>query len=129
VYDVIRAAGWAQKTASAPLWLVEMVRERPKPKRVPATPRWAITERELGRHLAARLSADAELREAVGRSMGGRLCSASPPYVDDLICPQCGDREVWYYLDGGPARCHHRNSCGWTGTVDALRRQGQGVRA
>lgn len=129
VYAVMRGDGWSSQTTPAPSWLVEMVREKPKPVRRVEAPRWALTERELSRHLRGRLDVDVDLRVAVGRTLGGTYREAARAYVDDIPCPRCRDREVWYYADGGPAVCHHRNSCGWAGSVDALRRQGHGVLA
>lgn len=106
----------------APAWLLDIVKEKPKPKREFKAPTWAVTERELGRTLRAALDNDAGLRQQVGVQLGGTFRQAARPYVDDLTCPRCGAREVWFYVDEGPAVCHHRKSCGWAGPVDHLRR-------
>ena len=107
----------------APAWLLDIVKEKPKVKREFKAPTWAVTERELGRTLRAALDNDAGLRQQVGINLGGTFRPAGRPYVDDLVCPKCRAREVWFYVDEGPAVCHHRNSCGWAGPVDHLRRQ------
>lgn len=123
VYTWVRAEGFAREMAEAPSWLLDIVKEKPRPVRVIAPPRWAVTERELARELRTRLDHDQTLRQTVGLQLGGTYRPSSRPYVDDLRCPNCGDREAWFYLDAGPVVCHHRNSCGWAGSLDALRRQ------
>jgi hypothetical protein len=123
VYAWRTDAGFTREMAQAPAWLLELVKDRPKPKREFKAPTWAVTERELGRTLRAALDNDAGLRQQVGMQLGGTFRPAGRPYVDDLVCPKCGAREVWFYVDEGPAVCHHRKSCGWAGPVDHLRRQ------
>ena len=123
VYTFRTEAGFTREMALAPSWLLELVKEKPKPKREFKAPTWAVTERELGRTLRAALDNDAGLRQQVGINLGGTYRPANRPYVDDLVCPKCTAREVWFYVDEGPAVCHHRKSCGWAGPVDHLRRQ------
>jgi hypothetical protein len=123
VYAWVTEDGFQREMAEAPSWLLELVKEKPKVKRTFAPSRIALTERELARELRTRLDADEGLRQSVGVQLGGTFRPAARPYVDDLRCPNCGDREAWFYLDGGPVNCHHRNSCGWAGSLDALRRQ------
>jgi hypothetical protein len=122
VYTFRTEDGFTREMAQAPGWLLELVKEKPKPKRQFKAPTWAVTERELGRTLRAALDNDAGLRQQVGVQLGGTFRQAARPYVDDLTCPRCGAREVWFYVDEGPAVCHHRKSCGWAGPVDHLRR-------
>jgi len=122
VYSFRTEDGFTREMAQAPGWLLELVKEKPKPKREFKAPTWAVTERELGRTLRAALDNDAGLRQQVGVQLGGTFRQAARPYVDDLTCPKCGAREVWFYVDEGPAVCHHRKSCGWAGPVDHLRR-------
>jgi hypothetical protein len=122
VYTFRTEDGFTREMAQAPGWLLELVKEKPKPKREFKAPTWAVTERELGRTLRAALDNDAGLRQQVGVQLGGTFRPAARPYVDDLTCPKCGAREVWFYVDEGPAVCHHRKSCGWAGPVDHLRR-------
>ena len=119
---VMREAGFVPTRAEAPAWLLEIVKERPKP---PA-PRIVIPGRQYTpreAHAAFRAAADADpaVRERIGVARGGTLRAGSGrPYVDDLLCPRCGKAEVWFYLDGGPAVCHHRNSCAWAGPITSL---------
>lgn len=122
VYTFRTEDGFTREMAQAPGWLLELVKEKPKPKRQFKPPTWAVTERELGRTLRAALDNDAGLRQQVGVQLGGTFRQSARPYVDDLTCPRCGAREVWFYVDEGPAVCHHRKSCGWAGPVDHLRR-------
>jgi len=112
-----------REMVEAPAWLLDIVKEKPKPKREFQAPAWAVTEHELAREIRTRLDHDERLRQTVGLELGGTFRPAARPYVDDLRCPNCGDREAWYYIDAGPVVCHHRNSCGWAGSLDALRRQ------
>ena len=112
-----------REMVEAPAWLLDIVKEKPKPKREFRAPAWAVTERELAREIRTRLDHDERLRQTVGLELGGTFRPAARPYVDDLRCPNCGDREAWYYIDAGPVVCHHRNSCGWAGSLDALWRQ------
>ena len=123
VYQWVTSDGFQRERALCPSWLLEIVKERPKPVRTFSAPRWELTEREAAREIRVRLDEDATLRQTVGVQLGGTYRPSSRPYVDDLRCPNCGDREAWFYCDGGPAVCHHRNSCGWAGSLDALRRQ------
>lgn len=113
----------AAPLADAPAWLLTLV-DPPKVERPKVTkpPRFAVTEREALRHARARLDTDADMRAEVGRRLGGTVRAAARSYVDDVTCPRCGKREVWYYLDEGPAVCHHRNSCGWAGGLYSLAR-------
>ena len=63
----------------------------------------------------------AHVRERIGIMVGGTPHhSAARPYVDGIRCPKCGRPEVWFYLDEGPAVCHHRNSCHWAGPISYL---------
>lgn len=123
VYAWVFSDGFQREMQEAPVWLLDIVRERPKPKRTFVAPKMPLTERELARELRTRLDGDETLRHAVGLQLGGTFRPSSRPYVDDLRCPNCGDREAWFYIDAGPVVCHHRNSCGWAGSLDALRRQ------
>jgi hypothetical protein len=90
VYAWRTDAGFTREMAQAPAWLLELVKDRPKPKREFRAPTWAVTERELGRTLRAALDNDAGLRQQVGMQLGGTFRPAGRPYVDDLVCPKCG---------------------------------------
>jgi len=122
VYAWVREEGFAREAVSAPGWLLELVRERPKPP--PPTirpPKHDLSPREVA--ALFRLAADTNpaVRERVGVMAGGTAhLSSSRPYVDGIRCPKCGRPEVWFYLDEGPAVCHHRNSCHWAGPITAL---------
>ncbi len=121
VYAWVREEGFATEPALAPSWLLDLVKERPKAPAVTITiPKRRLTPRELRAIFDAASDADPSVRERIGLMAGGTLRSAARPYVDDIACPKCRAREVWFYLDGGPAVCHHRNSCGWAGPLAAL---------
>jgi hypothetical protein len=111
---------YQQEPAMPPEWLVELVKHVPPPPVVRVIPPPSVTPRELRKVFNAALDADPDLRRRLGERVGGVYRAASRPYVDDIVCPSCGRREVWFYLDGGPAVCHHRNSCKWAGPLTRL---------
>lgn len=121
VYEWVREDGFAQEPQLAPEWLLELVKERPKPVAPKIEPpKRAMTMREvtaLFRHAA---DTDPNVREKIGHKVRGSFRAASRPYFDDITCPRCGRPEVWFYLDGGPAVCHHQNSCDWAGPITSL---------
>jgi hypothetical protein len=105
----------------APAWLLDIVKERPKPPpRVLSMPRTA-TPREVRALFRAAVECDVAVRERIGIAAGGTMRAGSgKAYIDDLTCPKCGHRDAWFYLDDGPAHCHHKNSCGWKGPITSL---------
>jgi hypothetical protein len=111
---------YADAPVEAPAWLLELVKEQPKlaPVRV-ELPR-VVTPLELRRVFRDAVDTDPDVRQRLGQQAGGQLRAASRPYVDGIRCPSCGRTEVWFYLDGGPAVCHHRNSCKWAGPLTRL---------
>jgi hypothetical protein len=122
-YELLTSAPYDEVPRQAPAWLVEMVKEKPKPTTtvmVRAHAPASATPRELRAVFREALNTDQTLRRAVGERAGGTYRTASRPYIDGLVCPSCGRPEVWFYLDGGPAVCHHRNSCKWAGPLTRL---------
>ena len=113
--------GFTREMAPAPAWLLDIVKERPKPPpRVLSMPRTA-TPREVRALFRAAVECDVAVRERIGIAAGGTMRAGSgKAYIDDLTCPKCGHRDAWFYLDDGPAHCHHKNSCGWKGPITSL---------
>ena len=103
-----------------PMWLVELVKVKPKPPPVRVEIPVSVTPRELRRVFHAAIDTDADVRRRLGEQVGGTYRAAQRPYVDGIRCPTCGRDEVWFYIDGGPAVCHHRNSCKWAGPLTRL---------
>jgi hypothetical protein len=102
------------------MWLVELVKVKPKPPPVRVEIPVSVTPRELRRVFDAAIDTDPDVRRRLGEQVGGTYRAAQRPYVDGIRCPTCGRAEVWFYVDGGPAVCHHRNSCKWAGPLTRL---------
>lgn len=123
-YELLTSGAYGEVPRQAPAWLLELVKEKPKPPPPPprpsARPPERATERELRAAFSVSLDTDPDLRRRIGERAGGRFVAASRPYVDSIRCPSCGRLEVWLYIDGGPAVCHHRNSCQWAGPLTRL---------
>lgn len=123
-YEWLRTGAYVEAPVEAPAWLLELVKERPKPPPavVVARPlvRHGATRREISASFSVALDTDPDVRRRAGEQAGGRYVAAARPYVDRITCPRCGRPEVWLYLDGGPAVCHHRKSCTWAGPLTRL---------
>lgn len=120
-YEWLTSGMYIDHPAPTPAWLLELVRYVASPPPPPRPPRPAtMTPREISRAFRDAVDTDPDVRQRIGERAGGRLRAAVRPYVDDIACPGCGRREVWFYLDGGPAVCHHRNSCKWAGPLTKL---------
>ena len=119
-YAMLMDGMYADAPVEAPAWLLELVKEQPKPAPVRVELPRVVTPLELRRVFRDAVDTDPDVRERLGQQVGGQLRPASRPYVDGIRCPSCGRAEVWFYLDGGPAVCHHRNSCKWAGPLTRL---------
>jgi hypothetical protein len=122
VYAWIHEPGFTREAVDAPSWLFDMVKEKPKPEpKVVRAPQRDLSPREVAAIFRAAADTDPAVRERIGLMVGGTPHhSAARPYVDGIRCPKCGRPEVWFYLDEGPAVCHHRNSCHWAGPISSL---------
>lgn len=71
-----------------------------------------------------RLKTDPELRRSAAERLGARISGVGDrEKAAGALCPQCGDRSIWWPIDprGTPkALCNHRQSCGWMGWLDLL---------
>lgn len=77
-------------------------------------PTWRASDDARGR------ITDPDQRAAIGQQLGGRL---SGDRVTGIECPNCGRRDVWWFLVPDKrmsAGCNHLNSCGWYGSVRSL---------
>lgn len=63
-------------------------------------------------------------REQLAVALGGRLLGAGTSQrAKGIPCPGCGKASIWFLIDPAKAtnaRCDHRNSCGWTGSLFEL---------
>lgn len=93
-------------------------RARPtaQPARVPA--------RQLEQVVRRRLASDPGTRERVAAELGAPVVGVGDGRrADHLPCPLCGRTSVWFLVSPrrqSRAYCHHRNSCGWNGPLEAL---------
>ena len=76
------------------------------------------------RAIGVRLDRDPGSRERIAAELGAVLTGeGGDRRAAHAVCPNCGDASAWFYLSPNRlrrARCNHRNSCGWTGTLDEL---------
>jgi hypothetical protein len=74
--------------------------------------------------IAVRLARDPASRERIAAEVGADLAGEGDERrAVRAPCPACGQRSAWFYLSPSRlrrARCNHRNTCGWTGTLDEL---------
>lgn len=111
---VMSYEGFVSTRAEAPAWLLEIVKERPKPplpKPVSVPRRTSWTRDAADRELARVLRLDPSARRLLGEQIGADITEL---HVRHARCPNCSDRSVWWTLSGpGHAKCSHLNSCGW----------------
>jgi hypothetical protein len=111
---IMREDGFISTRAEAPAWLLEIVKERPKPplpKPVSVPRRTSWTRDAADRELARVLRLDPSARRLLGEQIGADITAL---HVRHARCPNCSDRSVWWTLSGpGHAKCSHLNSCGW----------------
>ena len=120
-YEWLDTGAYQQEPAAPPEWLIEYVRHVPPPPPPPRPPRPAtMTPREISRAFRDAVDTDPDVRQRLGERAGGRLRPSQKTYVDQLPCPKCGRRDAWFYVDSGPAICHHRKSCGWAGPITKI---------
>jgi predicted RNA-binding Zn-ribbon protein involved in translation (DUF1610 family) len=109
-------AAFQREMVEAPAWLLEIVKERPKPppkRPIRVEPRAAWTREAADRELARMLRLDPSARVSLGASLQGDIMDAAG-HVRHVRCPRCGDRSVWWTISGpGHAKCSHVNSCGF----------------
>lgn len=90
----------------------------------PRMPVVKVPARLRDRAIAARLRSDGRSRECVAQEIGAEFAGQGEARrAIHLRCPSCGEASVWFYMVPSRmsrARCNHRNSCGWTGTLDEL---------
>lgn len=113
-YAWVTDQGFQREIAEPPAWLLEIVRERPKPPlpRAVSVPRRTSWTRDAAdRELARVLRLDPAARLMLGQQLQGDIAAL---HVRHVRCPNCSDRSVWWTLSGpGHAKCSHLNSCGW----------------
>lgn len=121
VYAWIHEPGFTREAADAPAWLLDMVKEKPrppvpKPVSIPRRTPWSrdAADRELARVLRL----DPTARTTLGQQLGADIHTL---HVRHVKCPQCADKSVWWTISGpGHAKCSHLNSCGWHAPLHTL---------
>jgi hypothetical protein len=121
VYAWIHEPGFTREAALAPTWLLDMVKEKPrppvpKPVSIPRRTPWSrdAADRELARVLRL----DPSARTTLGQQLGADIHTL---HVRHVKCPQCADKSVWWTVSGpGHAKCSHLNSCGWHAPLHTL---------
>lgn len=76
------------------------------------------------REMMRRLKEDPAVRMALAKELGAKVVG-EPPKASGVICPSCGKRSIWFYIDVDrmtTARCNHQNSCGYWGSLYDLAR-------
>lgn len=113
-YAMLTDGMYADAPVEAPAWLLEMVKEQPKPPppkivNVPSRVQWSA--KAADEELARRLRLDPSARQMLAERMGAVVTAE---HARKVKCPKCGDRSVWWTLNQtGYAKCSHLNSCGW----------------
>ena len=72
--------------------------------------RWSDKDREIRR----RLSKDPDARQAMAVHLRAKVRDG---IARGMVCPSCGRPDVWFAIEKGWAKCNHRGSCGWSGSV------------
>ena len=120
-YELLTSGAYGEVPRQAPAWLLELVREKPKPPppRVVDVPRrTAWTAKAADDELARRLRLDPIARDTLARQLGAVVVSG---FARKVRCPKCGDTSVWWVIEGtGYAKCSHLNSCGWAEPLTSL---------
>lgn len=79
---------------------------------------------DLDREARRALREDPAVRRRAAERLGGELHQrASGEVAKNMACPACSRRSVWFYVDAtqkAGAECEHRNSCGWSGSLEEL---------
>ncbi len=76
------------------------------------------------REMMARLRREPAVRAAMARELGAKV-AGEPPKASGIVCPSCGKKSIWFYIDVDrmtTARCNHQNSCGYWGSLYDLAR-------
>tara|TARA_R110000824_G_scaffold106327_3_gene251189 strand:- start:3349 stop:4053 length:705 start_codon:yes stop_codon:yes gene_type:complete len=76
------------------------------------------------REMIRRLKEEPSVRMALATELGARVVG-EPPKASGVICPSCGKKSIWFYIDVDrmtTARCNHQNSCGYWGSLYDLAR-------
>jgi hypothetical protein len=103
----------------APPWLVDLVAPPPPPKVKPPPP-VALAAGRAAVEVENRLRTDPAARLRAGERLGGIVADAS---IRGIMCPACSRPSVWWPLSPSKvtsAMCHHRNTCGWMGSISLL---------
>lgn len=117
----------ARMQGGALLDLVGVLPDEPPPRHPPAVAARGVVRvpsRLRDRAVAIRFAHDPETRERTAHELGARIVGqGAERRATHAVCPTCGRPSVWFYLEPRRqrgARCNHRASCGWVGSLDEL---------
>lgn len=114
------AKAWQAAPLLDPDELLARAPPAPQLSSAPPRPPVRVLFGEARREAQARLKTDAATRRRAAEYLDARI---RPNRADDVLCPRCGRRSVWFWIEPGKlatATCNHRNSCGWWGHLDEL---------
>lgn len=84
-----------------------------------------VIARNVDQEVRRRLREDPDARERWALELGmGIFGTGQDQRAEYTTCPSCDRRSVWWLLSptrAFRARCHHDNSCGWSGWLEDLR--------
>lgn len=110
--------------APTPEWMLPLLCPPPPPPPRRAAPPTALPLRQADAERLRRLRWDPGTRERAGLALGGQVVGSGDVIrVRRVRCPSCGRPSVHWFIDpreAPGARCDHRNSCGWAGSVASL---------
>ncbi len=115
----------ARLQGGALLDLLGLLPDEPPPRHPPATAAVVrVPARLRDRAVEVRLAHDRDSRERIAAELDARLVGqGTDRRATHAACPACGRLSVWFYLEPRRlrrARCNHRESCGWAGTLGDL---------
>ena len=100
------------------------VREARKARRYTPPKELDVGAGKYEREMMRRLREEPSVRMALAKELGAKVVG-EPPKASGVICPSCGKKSVWFYIDVDrmtTARCNHQNSCGYWGSLYDLAR-------
>ncbi len=93
-----------------------------------ARPTLCVPARLRDHAVSVRIAHDPDTRERIAADLGAVVTGAADARrATQVACPACARPSVWFYLAPSRlwrARCNHRSSCGWVGSLDELLARG-----
>lgn len=85
---------------------------------------YGVERNHYEREMMKRLREEPAVRMALAKELGAKVVG-EPPKASGVVCPSCGKKSIWFYIDVDrmtTARCNHQNSCGYWGSLYDLAR-------